>query len=188
MYSFWRSLHIVSQNGCTSLYFHQYMRFLFPTSSSTFVVVGFLEDSYSYRSGAISVWFYLHFLYGQEWWAFWHLDFFCWNVPFSSVAHFFTGSLIFEEFTFLSFIFFLAIDPLSYVQLANIFSHSVGEWSLQFGDHFFSVVQKLFNFMYFHLSILSLSCWATWVLLRKSLPIPIIPSVFSALSCTNVKV
>jgi hypothetical protein len=34
-------------------------------------------------------------------------------------------------------------------------------------------VHKLFNFTWSHLSILSLSCWALWVLLRKSLSIPI---------------
>jgi hypothetical protein len=34
------------------------------------------------------------------------------------------------------------------------------------------VVKKLFNFMNSHLFILSLSCWAARVLLRKSLPIP----------------
>jgi hypothetical protein len=40
------------------------------------------------------------------------------------------------------------------------------------------VVQKLFNFMNSHLSILSLSCWAAGVLLRKSLLIPISYRVF----------
>jgi hypothetical protein len=51
-----------------------------------------------------------------------------------------------------------------------------------------SVVQKIFTFMYSYLSILSLSCWADGVLLRKSLPIPIVSSVFPALLCTNCKV
>jgi hypothetical protein len=38
------------------------------------------------------------------------------------------------------------------------------------------------------LSILSLSCWAARVLLRKSLPIPIAFRVFPALSCSNFRV
>jgi hypothetical protein len=50
------------------------------------------------------------------------------------------------------------------------------------------VVQKLFNFMKSNLSILSLSCWAAGVLLRKSLPIPITSRVFPAPSCTNVRI
>jgi hypothetical protein len=50
------------------------------------------------------------------------------------------------------------------------------------------VVQKPFNFMQSHLSILSLSCWASRVLLRKSLPIPIASRVFPALFCTSFRV
>jgi hypothetical protein len=48
------------------------------------------------------------------------------NILFSSVAHFFIGSLIFREFSFLSSLYILAISPLSDVELANIFSYSVG--------------------------------------------------------------
>jgi hypothetical protein len=50
------------------------------------------------------------------------------------------------------------------------------------------VVQKLFNYIYFYLSILSLSCWAAGVLLRNSLPIPIASRVFPALFCTRLTV
>jgi hypothetical protein len=50
------------------------------------------------------------------------------------------------------------------------------------------VVQKPFNFMKSHLSILSLSCWAAGILLRKSLPIPISSRVFPDLSCSNFSV
>jgi hypothetical protein len=50
------------------------------------------------------------------------------------------------------------------------------------------VVHKLFNFMKSHLFILSLSCWAAGVLLRKSLPTPICSRVFSAPSCSNFRV
>jgi hypothetical protein len=39
-----------------------------------------------------------------------------------------------------------------------------------------------------YLSILSLSCWAAGVLLRKSSPIPIASRVFAALSCANYKI
>jgi hypothetical protein len=39
-----------------------------------------------------------------------------------------------------------------------------------------------------HLSILSLSCWAAGVLLRKSLSIPISSRVFPAHSCTSFRV
>jgi hypothetical protein len=47
------------------------------------------------------------------------------------------------------------------------------------------VVQKPFNFPFVHpLS----SCWAAGVLLRKSLPIPIVYRVFLAVSCTNFRV
>jgi hypothetical protein len=50
------------------------------------------------------------------------------------------------------------------------------------------VVQKPFNFMNSHLFILSLSCWAAGVLLKKSLPIPITSRVFPVPSCTNFRV
>jgi hypothetical protein len=49
-------------------------------------------------------------------------------------------------------------------------------------------VQKLFNFMEYHLSILSLSCWAARVLLRKALPIHVASRVFLAISYTNFRV
>jgi hypothetical protein len=49
------------------------------------------------------------------------------------------------------------------------------------------LVQKLFNFVKSHLPILSLSCWASGVLLRKSLPIPISSRVFPALSYSNFR-
>jgi hypothetical protein len=55
-------------------------------------------------------------------------------------------------------------------------------------ETFSFVVQKLFNLMKSHLSILSLSCWAAGVLLRKSLPIPISSRVFPAPFCTNFRV
>jgi hypothetical protein len=107
------------------------------------------------------------------------------KVLFSSVAHFFIGSLILGEFSFLSSLYILVISPLSDVQLANIFSHSGGGlFSLETNSF---VVQKLFSFMKSHLYILSLSCLAVGVLLRKSLPISISSRVFLAPSCTNFR-
>jgi hypothetical protein len=68
----------------------------------------------------------------------------------------------------------------------NILSHSVGGlFSLETISF---LVQEVFNFMKSHLSILSLSCWAAGVLLRKSLPIPITSRFFPTLSCTNFRV
>jgi hypothetical protein len=48
------------------------------------------------------------------------------KVLFSSVAHFFNGSWIWGEFSFLSFLYTLVVSPFSDVQLVNIFSHSEG--------------------------------------------------------------
>jgi uncharacterized membrane protein len=45
------------------------------------------------------------------------------NTLFTSFSHFFIGSLIWEEFSFLSLLYILVINPLSDVQLAKIFSH-----------------------------------------------------------------
>jgi hypothetical protein len=50
------------------------------------------------------------------------------------------------------------------------------------------VVQKPFNFMKSYLFIISLSCWAAGVLLRKSLPIPISSRVFHVPSYSNFRV
>jgi hypothetical protein len=57
------------------------------------------------------------------------------KVLFSSVAHFFIGSLILGEFHFLSSLYILAISPLPDVYLANSFSYSVS--SLQFSAEAF---------------------------------------------------
>jgi hypothetical protein len=48
------------------------------------------------------------------------------KVLFSSVAHFFIGSLIWGEFSILSSLYILVISSLSDVQSENMFSHSVG--------------------------------------------------------------
>jgi hypothetical protein len=93
------------------------------------------------------------------------------KVLFSSVAHFFIDSLIWGEFSFLSSLYILIISFLSDVYLAKIFFHYVaGLFNL--GTISF-IVQKIFIFMFSHLSILSLSCWVTWVILRKFVPMPV---------------
>jgi hypothetical protein len=96
------------------------------------------------------------------------------------------GSLILGDFSFLCSLYILVISPLSDVYLANIFSHSLCDlFSLETISF---VVQNLLNFMKSYLSILSLSCWAAGVLLRKSLSIPVSSRVFLAPSCANFRV
>jgi hypothetical protein len=98
------------------------------------------------------------------------------KVLFNSVAHYFIGSLILGEFSFLSSLYILLISPFSYVYLANIFSHSVGGlFSLETISF---VVQKLFNFMKSDFSFLSLSCWAAGVLLRRFCLYLLLPECF----------
>jgi hypothetical protein len=100
---------------------------------------------------------------------------FLWKSSVQFISHFFIGSLIFLKFSYLNSLYILVINPLSDVYMANIFSHYVG--SLFILEMIFIVV-KIFNFMYSHLPILSLSCWAIWVLFRKSWPMPRIPVHF----------
>jgi hypothetical protein len=67
------------------------------------------------------------------------------KVLFSSVAHFFIGSLISGEFSFLSSLYILVVSLLSDVSLASILSYSVdGLFSLEIISF---IVQKLFNFL-----------------------------------------
>jgi hypothetical protein len=91
----------------------------FLTSSPTFVVGGVLDSSYSNRSEVESSvvlicisfmardgeYFFMCFL------AIWTSSFE--KVLFSSVAHFFIGSLIWVEFSFLSSLYILVISSLS---------------------------------------------------------------------------
>jgi hypothetical protein len=51
------------------------------------------------------------------------------------------------------------------------------EWPLHFRDYLFCCAEA-FEFHESHLSILSLSCWAAWGLLRKSLVLPWLFMVF----------
>jgi hypothetical protein len=66
------------------------------------------------------------------------------KVLFNSVAHFFIGSVSFEEFSFLSSLFILVISSLIY-SYQRFFNHSVG--GLFHVETICFVVQKLFNFM-----------------------------------------
>jgi hypothetical protein len=60
--------------------------------------------------------------------------------------------LILGEFSFMSSLYSLVINPLSDVKMAKIFFHSVG-WLFHLVTISF-VLQELFSFMYSHLSIL----------------------------------
>jgi hypothetical protein len=68
----------------------------------------------------------------------------------------------------------------------RFFSYSVGSLFNLVTISF--VVQKIFNFIWSYLSIISLSYWAIWILFRKSLSMPINFSVFPILFCTSFKV
>jgi hypothetical protein len=62
---------------------------------------------------------------------------------FNSLAHFFIGSLILGEFSFLSSLYIRVISSFSDLQVAKIFSHSVGSFfNLEeaFYFHIFSFV------------------------------------------------
>jgi hypothetical protein len=64
---------------------------------------------------------------------------------FSSFAHFFIGSLILWAFSFLISLYILVINPLSDVEPAKFFSHSVGYLFNLVIISF--VVQMFFSFM-----------------------------------------
>jgi hypothetical protein len=118
--------------------------------------------------------------------CFWPSEFLLLRKLFTSAGHVFIGSLIWGEFSYLGSLYILVISTLFDVNLSNIFSNFLsGLFSLETISF---VVQKLFNFMKSHWSILSLSCWAIGVLLSKSLPITIGSRIFPALSYTNFRV
>jgi hypothetical protein len=101
----------------------------------------------------------------------------------NSFIHFFIGALIFGG----SLVFELIVHA-SYQSfvICKAFLLFCG-LPLQPSDICF-VVQKPFNFIYSHLSILSFCNWAIWVIFRKSLPMSINSSVCSAFYCSSFKV
>ena len=90
----------------------------------------------------------------------------------------FIGSL---ESNFLSSLYILDIGPLLDVGLVKIFSQSVGCWVFPLLIVSFAL-QKLFNFMRFHLSIVYLRARAIGVLFRKFSPVSMSSRFFPTFS------
>ena len=84
-----------------------------------------------------------------------------------SFAHFLIGLSVFLEWSGVSSLYFLEINPLSEVSLANMFCHIVG--SLFILMLFSLAVQKLFILMRSHLFILSFTSLALGDILVKIL-------------------
>jgi hypothetical protein len=124
MFSFLRGLHVF-QSGCTNLHSHQHcMRVplsLNPHQHMLLVVV-FLMIAIliGVRWNLSVVLICIYFMardgehYSMCFLAIWTSSFE--TVLYSSVAHFFLGSLIFGEFSFLSSLRILVISPLMYSQ------------------------------------------------------------------------
>jgi hypothetical protein len=117
-----RSLHIVFHSGYTSLHSPQWcVKFpfsLYPCQHLSFVVVFLMVAILTEVRWSLSVVLICIFFTVRDgeyffmcFFAFWISSFE--KVLFSSDAHFFTGSLIFEEFRFLSSLYILVISPLS---------------------------------------------------------------------------
>ena len=75
------------------------------------------------------------------------------EVSVQVLSHFLIGFFVFLEWSRMSFLYILEIEPLSAVSLANIFSHTV--CSLFILLMFSLTMQKLFILMKSHLFILS---------------------------------
>jgi hypothetical protein len=117
-----RTFHIVFQSGCTNLHSHQHhMRVSFPPHPLQHFLVVFLllailtgvRWNLSWFWFAFPLWPGMLSIFSCVFWPFGLFPFktFC----LSSVAQFFIGSLIFGEFSFLSFLYILVISPLPYV-------------------------------------------------------------------------
>jgi hypothetical protein len=108
------------------------------------------------------------------------------NSLFNSGAHFSIGMLTVWELSFCSSLQILDISPLLDELLATIFCHSF-DCLLSLVTVSFAV-QKVFVWIESYLFILSLRCWAFWILLRKSFPIPMCSTVFPTSSWRFFKV
>jgi hypothetical protein len=118
MFSFLRRLKIVFQSGCTSLHLPQQ----FPTRVSfpphpcqhllllVFLMMAFLTGV-RWNLSVFMICISFMARNGEHFLAIW-IPYFE-KVLFSSVAHFFIGSLILREFSFLSSLYILVIRPLS---------------------------------------------------------------------------
>jgi hypothetical protein len=124
---------------------------VFPTASPTFVVVGVLMIAILRRIRCNIIVVLIHLAFttrdGKHFFmcflAIWISSFE--KVLFSSVAHFFIGSVIFGRLVFMSYLYILVISPLSEVKVANIFSYFMG--GLFNLETISFVVQKDFNFI-----------------------------------------
>ena len=96
------------------------------------------------------------------------------------------GLFEFLESTFLSYLYILDISPLSDLRLVKILSQSVGGLFVLLTVSF--ALQKLCNFMRFHLLILDLIAHAIAVLMRNFPPVPISSRLFPTFSSINFSV
>ena len=75
----------------------------------------------------------------------------------SSFTHFLIGLFVFLEWSHVSSLHILEIKPLSYISLANMFSHRVGWFPFHFDDVFFSCAEAfqfdIVPFVYFLISL-----------------------------------
>jgi hypothetical protein len=97
------------------------------------------------------------------------------NSLFNSCAHFFTGLLILWGLSFLSSLKIIDIIPY-WMSIQKRFSLIL--WAVLSLVTVSFAVQKLFSLMQSHLFIISLRCWAFWVLFGKLFPIPSVPVYF----------
>jgi hypothetical protein len=106
--------------------------------------------------------------------------FYIWNVPISSLGFwFFGGSAFWVPCRFWVLVLIRWIVGKDFIPFCEL--------SLEFSNYFF-FVQKFFSAMQSHLFIISLRCWAFWVLLRNLFPIPVCSSVFTTTSCSCFKI
>jgi hypothetical protein len=96
------------------------------------------------------------------------------------------GLFEFLESSFLSSLYILDISPLSHLGLVKILSQSVGGILVSLTVSF--ALQKLWNFMSSHLSILDLTAQAIAVLFRNFPPVPISSRLSPTFSSINFNV